>query len=374
MWELDFTCPPCMVDSLISLPEVTASDGAPYLLQLSYAMLRSHSARLAMSTWKNYIRCVDRSVSFMQDTGIVCFPVLNERSARGAMLFFQYLKGEGLAWASLKSFRSAWKSFHQALGLPDPWVAYPGLAMLTAGLQRQVSTPPLPKVGLTIVMIKELVRYVHHHEPLFRKAGNHNVADVLLRDLVAVLLGFFAMRRSDELFVNKAHTHGILMRHVVLIPSSHLSLWVQGQKTDQLGQGHAVTLAWVTGSGIQLGWWVQRLLERLKQCDISYPSSPLFLPTIGNQGFRRVPVGQVVGKPMTFQRLFPKVFPVFERFPAMLKLFNWHSCRRGGATHGYWSEVSTQLLAPHGGWHSEAGLKGYTSASFSQRLSVTLRM
>ena len=65
---------------------------------------------------------------------------------------------------------------------------------------------------------------------------------------------FFAMRRSDELFVNKAHTHGILMRHVVLMPSSHLSLWVQGQKTDQLGQGHAVTLAWVTGSGIQLGW------------------------------------------------------------------------------------------------------------------------
>ena len=31
-------------------------------------------------------------------------------------------------------------------------------------------------------------------------------------------------------------------------------------------------------------------------------------------------------------------------------------------------------LVPHGGWHSEAGLKGYTSASFSQRLSVTLRM
>ena len=374
MWELDFTCPPCMVDSLVSLPHVGPAAGAPYLLQLSYAMLRSQSARLALSTWKNYIRCVDRSITFMQDSGIVCFPVLNERFARGAMLFFQHLKAEGLTWASLKSFRSAWKSFHQALGLPDPWVAYPALAMLTTGLQKQVSNPPLPKVGLTLVMVKELIAYVTRHEALCRRAGNHNVADVLLRDLVAILLGFFAMRRSDELFVNKSHTHGILLRHLTFSPPTHLSLWVQGQKTDQFGHGHAVTLAWVSGSGIQIGDWVQRLMTRLKTCGISHPSSPLFLPTIGNQGFRTVPVGQVVGKPMTFQRLFPKVFPVFQRFPAMLKLFNWHSCRRGGATHGYWSNVSTQLLAPHGGWHSEQGLQTYTSASFAQRLSVTLSM
>ena len=70
MWELDFTCPPCLVDSLVSLPHVGPAAGAPYLLQLSYAMLRSQSARLALSTWKNYIRCVDRSVTFMQDSGI----------------------------------------------------------------------------------------------------------------------------------------------------------------------------------------------------------------------------------------------------------------------------------------------------------------
>ena len=46
----------------------------------------------------------------------------------------------------------------------------------------------------------------------------------------------------------------------------------------------------------------------------------------------------------------------------------------GGATHGYWQDVSLSLLAPHGGWNTEEGLKAYAAASFSQRLSVTQRM
>jgi len=36
--------------------------------------------------------------------------------------------------------------------------------------------------------------------------------------------------------------------------------------------------------------------------------------------------------------------------------------------------MSMDLRLPHGGWSSEAGLKIYASASFGQRMSVTLRM
>jgi len=42
-----------------------------------------------------------------------------------------------------------------------------------------------------------------------------------------------------------------------------------------------------------------------------------------------------------------------------LALFNWHSCRRGGATHAYWTGTDLDLLAPHGGWNSKEGLQVY---------------
>jgi hypothetical protein len=58
----------------------------------------------------------------------------------------------------------------------------------------------------------------------------------------------------------------------------------------------------------------------------------------------------------------------------LLGLINWHSCRRGWPTHGYWQNVALSLLVTHGGWNTEEGLKAYTAASFEQRLSVTQRM
>ena len=39
--------------------------------------------------------------------------------------------------------------------------------------------------------------------------------------------------------------------------------------------------------------------------------------------------------------------PCFDVTPrCWLALFNWHSCRRGGATHAYWTGTALDLLAP----------------------------
>ena len=112
---------------------------------------------------------------------------------------------------------------------------------------------------------------------------------------------------------------------------------------------------------------------RLKRCGCFGPALPLFLPTKGHQGYRIVRPGSAVSKP-DFRRLLQQVFAVFRRHPSLLALFNWHSCRRGGATHAYWTGTALDLLAPHGGWNSMEGLQVYISASFIQRLSVTQRM
>ena len=59
-----------------------------------------------------------------------------EAIAKGCQLFFQNLRAEGLAWGTMRTFRSAIKSFHIALAIEDPWVKYPALFALTAGLQK----------------------------------------------------------------------------------------------------------------------------------------------------------------------------------------------------------------------------------------------
>ena len=142
------------------------------------------------------------------------------------------------------------------------------------------------------------------------------------------MMAFFAMRRSDEIFVNKGHSHGLLQQHVQLHCPSHVSIFVQGQKTDSYHKGHYVVLAWISGSGVPIGGWIQRLFLRLEECGRCVPASPLFLPTMGNHGFKCVTQGQPVSKPDTFKRLLPRVFPMFQSHPHFLVLFNWHSCRR----------------------------------------------
>jgi len=196
----------------------------------------------------------------------------------------------------MRTFRSAFKSFHAALGIQDPLVKYPALYALTAGLQKQISLPPRPKVGLTIIILKAMLRYIEVEEPSLRQQNRHRTADVLLRDAVSLIIAFFAMRRSDEVFVNKTHTHGILQSQIVLEQGKHVLLFVPAQKIDPTHQGHFVTLAWVSGSGVKIGSWIQRLFHRLQVCNARHPACPLFLPTRGNHSFHRVYVGQAVTK------------------------------------------------------------------------------
>jgi len=101
---------------------------------------------------------------------------------------------------------------------------------------------------------------------------------------------------------------------------------------------------------------------------------PLFLPTMGNLEYRLVSPEVPVSKLQVLREILPRVLTVFGTKPALLALFGWHSCRRGGATHGYGNGVPMDLLAPHGGWFTVQGLKAHTTAAFVQRLSVTLRM
>jgi len=194
--------------------------------------MRSASKRLALSTWIGDIRCVQKAITFTEVHGVVCFPVLNGSIAKRCQLFFQHLRAQGLAWGTMRTFQSAFKFFHAALGIEDPWVKYPALYALTAGLKKQISLPPRPKVGLIIIMLKAILGYIEVEEASLRQQNRHGTADVLLRDAVSLIIAFFAMRRSDEVFVNKTRTHGILQSQIVLEQGKHVLLFVPAQKID----------------------------------------------------------------------------------------------------------------------------------------------
>ena len=95
--------------------------------------------------------------------------------------------------------------------------------------------------------------------------------------------------------------------------------------------------------------------------------------SVGNLGYRLVSPGVPVSKSQVLRKILPRVFTIFGTKPVFLALFDWHSCRRGGATHSYGNGMPMDLLAPHGGWFTVQGLKAYTTAAFVQGLSVTLR-
>jgi len=104
--------------------------------------------------------------------------------------------------------------------------------------------------------------YMDLHERQSRALGNNNTADVSLRDAVALIIGFLVMHHSDDLSMNKIHTHGILQAHVVLVPGSHVTLFVPDQKNDKLNQGLFVTLALGFWFGdVNHRVWIQRLLS-----------------------------------------------------------------------------------------------------------------
>jgi len=63
----------------------------------------------------------------------------------------------------------------------------------------------------------------------------------------------------------------MLQAHVVLTPGSHITLFVPAQKNDKFSQGLFVTLAWISVSGFLIGAWIQRLLSRLKECNLQKP-------------------------------------------------------------------------------------------------------
>ena len=64
-----------------------------------------------------------------------------------------------------------------------------------------------------------------------------------------------------------------------------MKLFIHHQKNDPYAKGTEVVIAWVTGSGVEVGVMVQRLLARLHASGL-HGEEALVCPVRGGGGFR----------------------------------------------------------------------------------------
>mmetsp|Transcript_47303 Transcript_47303/g.96675 ORF Transcript_47303/g.96675 Transcript_47303/m.96675 type:complete len:428 (+) Transcript_47303:665-1948(+) len=371
LWSLAFQCPPCMIEE-VRRPEATpgVNEG---LLKLARSHLHTMAAALKPATWLLYQRCVSQMMQFSADHQLQIFPVTSTAAAKGLGLFFEHLRGLGYSWARITHYRTAIRKLCQTANLPDPWEEHPYLNSVCEGLKKRITLRMRRKEGMTLEMVKALLQFWEASEKAYRSVGKHRLANTCLRHQVAVVLGFWGMRRASEVRLNASGSMGLKREHVVLVPDSHVTLFLQSQKNDTFATGNEIFLAWVTGSGVAIGELFSRYVRWLDCSDIP-PEAPFLCPTDGAGMFTPPRPGVSFNPTDCLRHGLKQVFQEFSEQPELLSQFSWHSLRRGGASHAAQSQVDRQHIMGHGVWRSEDGIRPYVMTNFEGKLGVTERM
>mmetsp|Transcript_48529 Transcript_48529/g.99083 ORF Transcript_48529/g.99083 Transcript_48529/m.99083 type:complete len:407 (-) Transcript_48529:1544-2764(-) len=323
LWDITFECAACSIESVCVLDNWTPPETD--LINWANGYIRTRSLANKPGTWRLYQQCIREVIQFMLDTKIVIFPVVDDFVAKGLCMFFIHLKLKGTSWTKMATFQSALTNASRAAGLHNPWKRYPRLEELSAGLSRELTTPTTRREGVTIKMVKRIIADIEQQLENHTRAGRVKKADTALRNLVAICLGFFAMRRGSELWLNKSRRMGLRRCQVEIVWGSHVVLFIQSMKNDTTAKGTEVVIAWVTASGIPIGEYIACLHRRLDECGI--PLHGPFSPK-GSDGY----VLPARGKESRFNgilaKYLPQIWAEFEN-PTLRKRFSWHSLRRG---------------------------------------------
>jgi len=370
VWGIGFECPACILDTVCYVKP--RGEHEVLLMELAEELVKSKACAYAPGTWRCYQRCFAQVVQFMRDVKLWVFPVFEHSHAQGLGLFFQCLKIRGISWATMAQYRCALVSASRCIGMTSPWERFPQLEELVAGLSRELRRPVKRKEGMTVAMVLRVLERLEERYLEFNGTANQRLADVALRDMAAVVISFWGIRRGAELWVNKAWSMGLRRCHLTFVPGSHVTLFIQAQKNDPRGQGSEVVIAWESGSGVCVGRILQLLDERLAECGIP-AEGPLFCATTSFKrgGF----VMPAPGKEARFQNrlrtLLKQTYAELAGDEEFLSRFGWHSLRRGGAESAFCAGVGFRKVMGQGGWKSEAGIKPYLAGKLHNKLTVS---
>eukprot|EP00961_Rhodomonas_salina_P103940 1398561-Rhodomonas_salina.3 len=262
LWDLAFECPGCSIESACKMDGWTEKEEE--LMDMVMALQRTYALAKRPATWSLYTR----------EFKIVIFPVAEDGNAMGLAFFFQHLKLTGVSWAKMEHYRSALVAASISAGFCDQWKKFQQVANLTTGLLKELRTTVKRKEGFTIAMVIRILDYLDLRFEMYNGTRFQRRADKAVLDKVAIICGFFGMKRGDELWMDKLKQQGLSRE--------------MGMKNDTTCNCTEIVMGWVSGSGVKIGEAFQQLEALLDRSNIPL-SGPLFCATQNstNGGFPR---------------------------------------------------------------------------------------
>ena len=232
---------------------------------------------------------------------------------------------------------------HQLAGLPKV-SAHPMVASMLNASKRLLGKPPCKKEPVSADMLKEMVKN--------KSADKCSLSDV--RSIALCLIGYAGFFRFSELSQIRACD-------VKFFPS-HLSIFLERSKTDQLREGAWVCIA-RTGQETCPVKALQHYIDCAKM-DLN-EDLPLFRALSPPNA-----KSQVRPKGISYTRVREIVKDAFKNITDISKI-SPHSLRAGGASAAANSGIPDRLFKRHGRWSSENAKDGYIKDSLSSILSVS---
>lgn len=291
---------------------------------------------VAKSTAKKYNGSYDQWRRWAQEQGIGALPARPVHVA----LYLTKLTQEANSPAPVSAavYAISWK--HQVFGWADP--CQEKIVTRTHEAARRIlAQPKRRKQPATKPMIQKLFAEL---------SDTGSLKDLMTVTLVVV--AFAGMMRWDDL----SHIYA----DEVEISSTHMSVFLEVRKNDQLRHGHRVIISRWPGEICPVA-----LVEELLANGGYQGHSPLF------GRIRKSRSGPRIAGRMSYSRARELVKEAFERIGVDSGDFGLHSFRSGGASLAAAMGVPERLIRRHGGWRSESGMRPYLEETLPALLSVS---
>lgn len=322
--------------------------------------------RVAGSSQDTYASGLHRYIRFLQATGISLKTALPGGKEGMNTMHIQMF----ISWAAsrykfntINTSLSALADWHRSKGISADPVSCMAVKQLMQTVKTQQGPAGLPvgKTGMTKAMLRLLIAYLNKQQQ-----KDPEKADIYLRDICWVLVGFYGLLRRSEIIA-------LQLQDVTVNASSstpYVEVRIRKSKTDRRGEGAVVTITGVTRDNIPLATYIQQWLKT-RAAHNPKPEDALFTKWDLD---RLSPTNEPIKHGQTLAlRLQGYLIELKRRYPELTvnpASYGMHSLRRGGVMAAWMAGVDIEKIKAHGRWKSDA-VRAYMHTTRRMRLQIT---
>jgi integrase len=314
-----------LLDLAADIPAVLAASRAPSTTELYTGVYKK---------WMAWVK---------EHDGIVALPA----TPHSIILYLMFLSRSATSYSTINLAISAIAWGHGLAGFPTPTRSIL-VSECLAGLKAKLAQPKKQKEPFLLKQLQDCMD----------STDINSITDV--RDTCVLLISFYGFLRFDEL----AH---LKVKNVVF-HSTHMELFIEKAKNDQLREGNSVCVARLGG----------------KHCPVGLAEEYFVLARLGSDTesfiFRRICItgGCKVltsrNVPITYSSVRSIVKNKCEQMGLDPKKYGTHSMRAGGSSAAANAGVGDRAFQRHGRWRSVAAKNGYIKDNLQAKLAVTLAL